>query len=142
VTKFLYFRGRTHTVLPLLFFYISLSARKSFYILTISLSYHHCSRADFCHIPRRRLFNFSRKAAWISTFRLAAFFSRVYHRGPTFPVVAFWPSATISPRPNIYEMRRPAPRRLPDVFGHFSSSRSKLKRHTRVSSTLSDVYVS
>jgi len=120
------------------YFFVFKSARKFFYILTISLSYHY-SRADFCLIPRWCSFNFFRKAPRISTFRLAAFFSRVYHRGPTFPRRCTLPSATIS-SPNIYEMRRPAPRRLSNVSEHSSSS--MLKRHTRVSSTLSDVYVS
>lgn len=133
---------------------ISFYARKSFYTFAQSLSLFYPTilhLADFCPVPGRRSFNFSRKAARISTFRLGAFLSRVYLSA----IRLFSPSSLQDPpsaaisfpdHPNIYEMYVAAPRR-PSSSTSFSLRALPRSIHikgtySRVSSTPFNVYVS
>lgn len=134
-TKFLYFWGRIHirsSDFLLFHMYIFL------YSYNFSLS-HHCQPRG-----RARLI-FPKKRRGLVPFAWLFFFTSISPRS-NFSRRCTLPFTTISPRPpNIYEMRRPAPRRPPDgsslrplPFGVAST----LKGHIRISSTLSDVYVS
>lgn len=86
-TKFLYFWGHSHGFFATIFFSLSLSPS-----LSLSLYVNLFTFSQFLSpiiviiartsalFPAGAAFNFSRKAARISAFRLAAFFSRAYHR--------------------------------------------------------------
>jgi len=159
--KFLYFPGYIHLDISPLQKKISFYVRKSFYtLLSLSLSlslsflavsfavsFYITPRPDFYPVPGRRSFNFSRKAARISTFRLAAFLLRgISPRDPTFLSLVVAGSAVCSDivpdHPNIYEMHVAEPRRRRALSGRFPRGVHIKGTYSRVSSTLFNVYVS